>query len=110
MYNKRQIDAASLNILHDKIDIALHNLDYKLNNRDTFLYNQIFAILNIKNDQEEAKKLLNHNKNIISNLGYSYKKINEHNINNIMSINYISWAKENETLNKETYYLDPRFW
>lgn len=110
MYNKRQIDAASLNILHDKIDIALHNLDYKLNNRDTFLYNQIFAILNIKNDQEEAKKLLNHNKNIISSLGYSYKKINEHNINNIMSINYISWAKENETLNKETYYLDPRFW
>ena len=39
-----------------------------------------------------------------------FKLLNLYNIDNIESINYISWAKEKEALKKETYYLDPRFW
>lgn len=110
LYASYNINNISLDILYNKIDFALHNLDYKMNNRDKFLYNQVFAFLKVKNNQEEALKHLYENKKLISKLGNSYKKINEHNIDNITSINYISWAKENEVLNKDTYYLDPRFW
>ena len=104
------ISENSLNSLYDKINIALYNLDYCMNNRDKFLYNQIFAILLIKKDPKKALKLLYENTKLILNLGDSYKTINKHNIDNIESINYISWAKEKEALKKETYYLDPRFW
>ena len=72
-----------LNSLYDKINIALYNLDYCMNNRDKFLYNQIFAILLIKKDPKKALKLLYENTKLISNLGDSYKTINKHNIDNI---------------------------
>ena len=110
VYKDNYINEISLNMLYDKINTVLYNLDYNMNNRDKFLYNQIFAFLMIKNNQKEAQRLLYENKELISHLGNSYKLINEHNINNIKSIKHISWAKENNILNKEIYYLDPRFW
>lgn len=92
------------------LDKSLRKLSHTPGVREKFLLNQLLAFLYHISSPEKSIDFLISNSSIISNLGDTYKNINEHNKKYITSIKYIKWGTKKSVFKEDTYYLDPRCW
>lgn len=79
--------------------------------RTAYLLNNLLAVLSvIKDDWQAASEILKCNLKLIEFCGGEYRKISEHNLNNIKTIKKIDWYFHGKHMKSDTYYLDIRVW
>lgn len=97
--------------ISDEISIALITAELLPSKRELFLMNNILAYISII--QENFKSAVDYLETVnlyVKDIGYIYKKIAEHNFNNIYTINKICWYSQDLLENPSVFLLDTRFW
>lgn len=106
LMNDENIDYIEKQLLKLYIDYT----DLREKNRLAIFANQLLsAIYFLRNNTKEQIKYTNIQLKLIENLSNSYSKIPIHNCNVIGSSKLI-WFNSHDTLNEQSFWIDPRIW
>lgn len=79
--------------------------------RTGYILNNLLAVLHIiKGDISCATEQLEQNMKLIQSCGIEYRRLIQHNLQNLNYIKKIDWYYQNKVLYPDTYYLDIRVW